>query len=236
MGHVRLATPATVMQVRKRNGAFEAVDVNKIVRAVQRCAGGLSHVDPMRVAVKTIGGLCDGATTELDRLSIQTAAGLIAEEPEYSRLAARLLATYVDKEVANQDIHSFSQSIAAGHRHGLVADATQAFVAANVRKLNAAADEPLPDLLEYFGLRTICDRYLLRHPETRQVIETPAGFFLRVDCGLTDSAADAIDFYRLMGAYPYLPSTPTLFNSGTARPQMSSCCLLDSPTDDLEAI
>ncbi|MGQ0431799.1 MAG: ribonucleoside-diphosphate reductase subunit alpha [Microthrixaceae bacterium] len=225
------------MQVRKRNGTLETADVNKIVRAVLRCAGGLTHVDPLRVAVKTIGGLYDEATTaELDRLSIQTAAGLIAEEPEYSRLAARLLATYIDKEVANQDIHSFSQSIAAGHRHGLVAEATQAFVAANARKLNAAAVEPPPVLFEYFGLRTVFDRYLLRNPETRRVIETPASFFLRVACGLAESAADAIEFYRLMAAHRYLPSTPTLFNAGTGRPQMSSCYLLDSPADDLEAI
>ncbi|OWK35821.1 ribonucleoside-diphosphate reductase subunit alpha [Fimbriiglobus ruber] len=225
------------MQVRKRNGSLEDVNVNKIVRAVQRCAGGLPHVDPMRVAVKTIGGLYDGATTaELDRLSIQTAAGLIAEEPEYSRLAARLLATYVDKEVENQDVHSFSQSIAAGYRHGLVAETTMGFVAANARKLNAAAGEPVPDLYEYFGLRTVYDRYLLRHPETRHVIETPAFFFLRVACGLAETAGDAIEFYRLLAAHRYLPSTPTLFNSGTARPQMSSCYLLDSPADNLEAI
>nr|WP_238602942.1 ribonucleoside-diphosphate reductase subunit alpha [Fimbriiglobus ruber] len=231
------ASPQAVMQVRKRNGSLEDVNVNKIVRAVQRCAGGLPHVDPMRVAVKTIGGLYDGATTaELDRLSIQTAAGLIAEEPEYSRLAARLLATYVDKEVENQDVHSFSQSIAAGYRHGLVAETTMGFVAANARKLNAAAGEPVPDLYEYFGLRTVYDRYLLRHPETRHVIETPAFFFLRVACGLAETAGDAIEFYRLLAAHRYLPSTPTLFNSGTARPQMSSCYLLDSPADNLEAI
>jgi ribonucleoside-diphosphate reductase alpha chain len=236
-GSPRSAISQSGMQVRKRNGSFETVDVNKIVRAVLRCVGGLSHVDPMRVAVKTIGGLYDGATTaELDRLSIQTAAGLIAEEPEYSRLAARLLATYIDKEVANQDIHSFSQSIAAGHRHGLVADSTQAFVSDNARKLNAAAQEPLPDLFEYFGLRTIYDRYLLRHPKTRHVIEAPASFFLRVACGLAETVGDAIEFYRLMAAHRYLPSTPTLFNAGTARPQMSSCYLLDSPADDLEAI
>ena len=81
------------MQVRKRNGDTEPVDVNKIVRAVDRCAGGLADVDPLRVATKTISGLYDGATTaELDRLSIQTAAEMIGEEPEYSRLAARLLA------------------------------------------------------------------------------------------------------------------------------------------------
>jgi len=233
----RSVDATTAMQVRKRNGSLETVDVNKIVRAVLRCAGELTHVDPMRVAVKTIGGLYDGATTaELDRLSIQTAAGLIAEEPEYSRLAAGLLATYIDKEVNNQDIHSFSQSIAAGFRHGLVAEETQEFVARNARKLNAAADEPPPDLFEYFGLRTVYDRYLLRHPESRHVLETPAYFFLRVACGLAESASDAIDFYRLMVAHRYLPSTPTLFNSGTARPQMSSCYLLDSPADNLEAI
>src|SRR5262249_24112550 len=80
-------SPGSRMDGRKRNGRLEPVDVNKIVRAVQRSAGGLSHVDIMRIAVKTIGGLFDGATTrELDRLSIQTAASLIAEEPEYSQL------------------------------------------------------------------------------------------------------------------------------------------------------
>ena len=90
---VREETP--VMHVRKRNGALEPVDVNKIVRAVQRSSYGLSHVDAIRVASKTIGGLYDGATTrELDAISIDTAASLIAEEPQYSRLAARLHAWY----------------------------------------------------------------------------------------------------------------------------------------------
>src|ERR1700678_4645238 len=79
------------MQVRKRNGDAEPVDVNKIVRAVERCAGGLDEVDPLRVATKTISGLYDGATTaELDRLSIQTAAEMTGGEPQYSRLAVRL--------------------------------------------------------------------------------------------------------------------------------------------------
>lgn len=84
----------TSMRVTKRNGSAELVDLNKIVRAVGRCAAGLPDVDAMRVATRTISGLYDGATTrELDRLSIQTAAGLIAEEPQSSKLAARLLST-----------------------------------------------------------------------------------------------------------------------------------------------
>src|SRR4029077_7751181 len=122
-------TNSSQMQVRKRNGALEPADVNKIVRAVERSCDGLRSVDPMRIASKTIGGLYNGATTkELDLLSIQTAASLIAEEPEYSKLAARLLARFISKEVASQDIHSFSQSIQTGKQHGLLAKELSAFV------------------------------------------------------------------------------------------------------------
>jgi ribonucleoside-diphosphate reductase alpha chain len=225
------------MQVRKRNGSLEPVDVNKIVRAVGRCAEGLTSVDVMRVAVKTIGGLYNGATTrELDQLSVQTAASLIVEEPEYSRLAARLLDTYIAKEVANQDIQSFSQSIAAGYRFGLIAKETADFASANTRKLNLAVLAPPASAFEYFGLRTIYDRYLLRNPETREVIETPAYFFLRVACGLSETPHEAFELFELMISHDYMPSTPTLFNSGTARAQMSSCYLLDSPEDSLESI
>ena len=225
------------MQVRKRNGTLEAVDVNKIVRAVERCCDGLASVDPMRIASKTIGGLYDGATTkELDSLSIQTAALLIAEDPEYSKLAARLLLSCILKEVSNQDIYSFSQSMAVASREGLSSAAVAEFVAENARKLNNLVDERRSDLFEYFGLRTLYDRYLLRHPETRQVLETPQYFFLRVACGLATSVSEAIEFYRLISAHDYMPSSPTLFNAGTKHAQMSSCYLLDSPGDQLEAI
>src|ERR1700733_910245 len=127
------------MRVRKRNGDAEPVDVNKIVRAVERCADGLDETDPLRVATKTISGLYDGATTaELDRLSIQTAAEMIGEEPQYSRLAARLLASYVDKEVRGQGIASFSQAIGLGHAEGLIGDETAKFVKDNARQLDDA--------------------------------------------------------------------------------------------------
>ncbi|TPW21838.1 MAG: ribonucleoside-diphosphate reductase alpha chain [Elusimicrobia bacterium] len=225
------------MRVRKRNGALEPVDVNKIVRAVARAAEGLPSVDTMRVATRTIGGLYDGATSrELDGLSIQTAASLIAAEPEYSLLAARLLSAYVSKEVSNQNIHSFSQSVAAGHALGLVADEAASFVAANSRKLNDCIDDSRDALFEYFGLRTVYDRYLLRHPRTRQVIETPQHFFLRVACGLARSVSEAQELYRLLSSFDYMTSSPTLFNSGTRHPQMSSCYLVDSPKDELESI
>jgi ribonucleoside-diphosphate reductase alpha chain len=225
------------MQVRKRNGDTEPVDVNKIVRAVDRCAGDLADVDPLRVATKTISGLYDGATTaELDRLSIQTAAEMTGEEPQYSRLAARLLAAYIGKEVRGQGIASFSQSVALGHAEGLVSDETAGFVKDNARKLDDAIDPAGDQGFEYFGLRTVYDRYLLRHPSGRLVIETPQYFMLRVACGLSRSPAEAIGFYRLMSSLAYLPSSPTLFNSGTRHPQMSSCFLVDSPRDDLGSI
>ncbi len=227
----------TPMRVRKRNGDTEPVDVNKIVRAVDRWAVDLDDVDPLRVATKTISGLYDGATTaELDRLSIQTAAEMIGEEPQYSQLAARLLAGYIDKEVRGQGVASFSQAIALGRAEGLIGDATAAFVAANARKLDAAVDETADRRFQYFGLRTVYDRYLLRHPDTRLVIETPQYFLLRVACGLSRTPAEAVGFYRLMSSLAYLPSSPTLFNSGTRHPQMSSCYLVDSPRDELDSI
>ncbi|MFI6763845.1 ribonucleoside-diphosphate reductase subunit alpha [Micromonospora sp. NPDC050417] len=227
----------TQMHVRKRNGATEPVDVQKIVRAVARWADDLTEIDPLRVATKTISGLYDGATTaELDRLSIQTAAEMTGEEPQYSRLAARLLAGYVDKEVRDQGIASFSQAIRLGHEQGLIGDETARFVSVNARKLDDAID-PTADLrFEYFGLRTVYDRYLLRHPVTRLTVETPQYWLLRVACGLSETPAEAIGFYRLMSSLAYLPSSPTLFNSGTAHTQMSSCFLVDSPRDELDSI
>jgi ribonucleoside-diphosphate reductase alpha chain len=230
-------TRRTPMQVRKRNGDSEAVDVNKIVRAVERCADDLDEVDPLRVATRTINGLYDGATTaELDRLSIATAAEMIGEEPQYSRLAARLLAGYVDKEVRGQGIAAFSQSVALGHAEGLIGDDTAAFVKDNARKLDRAVLDTADRAFEYFGLRTVYDRYLLRHPTSRLVLETPQYFLLRVACGLSGTPGEAVRFYRLMSSLAYLPSSPTLFNSGTRHTQMSSCYLVDSPRDELDSI
>jgi len=229
--------PASGMRVRKRNGTLEPVDVNKIVNAVARAAEGLLGVDPMVVSTRTIAALADGATTrELDELSIRTAAGLIVEEPNYSKLAARLLSTCIDKEVRNQNVPWFSESVAFGHSLGLIGDDVLAFVNDHAPEFNAAVDSQRDRNFEFFGLRTVYDRYLLRHPENREVIETPQYFMLRVSCGLSTDPAEAIRFYDLISSLAYLPSSPTLFNSGTVHPQMSSCYLLDSPEDSLEGI
>ena len=226
------------MRVTKRNGGQEIVDVNKIVRAVTRSGEGLHGVDPLRVALKTIGGLYDGATTqELDQLSIRTAAALTAEEPEYGQLAARLLGAYIDKEVSGQEIQSFSQSIARGAEIGILNDRLRDFVAANARKLNDAIDPLANRRFEYFGLRTVYDRYLLRHPQKRLVIETPQYFFMRIACALGgNEIGETLELYRLLSSLEYIASSPTLFNAGTRHEQLSSCYLLDSPIDSLESI
>jgi len=229
--------PTTKMRVRKRDGSFEPVDPMKIVTRIQRCAEDLDGVDPMRVATRTISGLHDGATTvELDELAIRTAATNIIEEPNYSKLAGRLLATYIHEELRNENIKKYSQSIAAGRLVGLINEQTADFVEANATVFNEAIDHERDKLFEFFGLRTVYDRYLLRHPETRKVLETPQYFFMRVACGLSTTPDEAIVFYNLLSSLEYLTSTPTLFNSGTAHPQMSSCYLLDSPEDSLESI
>ena len=237
--HFALTPPPAnlTMAVTKRNGRREPVDLNKIVRAVTRTCHGLHAVDPMRVATRTISGLYDGATTrELDELSIRTAALLTAEEPEYGRLAARLLGNVIDKEVAGIGIHAFTQSVGRGHELGLINERLLGFVQAHARKLNDAIDPDLDLRLDYFGMRTLYDRYLLRHPTARTVIETPQQFFLRIACALSQDIGEALALYRRMAQLDYIPSSPTLFNAGTTHEQLSSCFLLDSPEDSLEGI
>ena len=125
------------MRVRKRNGSFEPVDINKIVRAISRCCYRPAECRSSCGSRRKRSADCMTVRRrkELDKLSIQTAASLIFEEPEYSRLAARLLNQYIEKEVRNQEIHSFSQSIAFGVKEGLIDDRVANFVSANSRKL-----------------------------------------------------------------------------------------------------
>ncbi|SDR27833.1 ribonucleoside-diphosphate reductase subunit alpha [Thermostaphylospora chromogena] len=169
--------------------------------------------------------------------AIEEAAARVLADPRNSKVAARLLAAEIADEAASQGVWEFSDSVAAAHAAGLLQDELAAFVAGHAAELNALADPAADDAFEYFGLRTVYDRYLLRHPETRRVLERPQHFLLRVACGLSGmSVSEAAELYRLMSTLAYLPSSPTLFNSGTRHPQLSSCFLLDSPRDELDAI
>src|SRR6185436_10720349 len=121
-------------------------------------------------------------------------------------------------------------------RLGLANDRLVAFVTTNARKLNDAVVAERDREFEYFGLRTVYDRYLLKHPQTRLVLETPQQFFLRIACALAETVPESLELYRLFSSLEYLPSSPTLFNAGTRHEQLSSCFLLDSPDDSLENI
>ncbi|MET7606954.1 ribonucleoside-diphosphate reductase subunit alpha [Streptomyces avermitilis] len=213
-----------------------------LLRTLTDLTADLPDADPGRVAAAALRGRSARADeAELRELATEAAAGLISEDPAYSRLAARLLTITIAEEAASQGVTSFSASITVGHREGLVADRTADFVRLHTARLDALIDTGADDRFGYFGLRTLHSRYLLRHPITRRVIETPQHFMLRVASGLAeDDSAHAVDevaaLYRLMSRLDYLPSSPTLFNSGTRHPQMSSCYLLDSPLDELDSI
>ncbi|HEY9374079.1 ribonucleoside-diphosphate reductase subunit alpha [Streptomyces sp.] len=213
-----------------------------LLRTLTDLTADLPDTDPGKVAAAALRGRHSGSDeAELRELATEAAAGLIAEDPAYSRLAARLLTLTIGQEAAGQGAVSFSASVAVGHREGLIADRTADFVALHAARLDELIDRAADDRFGYFGLRTLYSRYLLRHPITRKVVETPQHFMLRVACGLAeDDSSRAVDevaaLYGLMSRLDYLPSSPTLFNSGTRHPQMSSCYLLDSPLDELDSI
>jgi ribonucleoside-diphosphate reductase alpha chain len=194
--------------------------IQELTQDTEIACAGLSGVDPRRLPA--------GRTA-----AIQEAAALVATDPGYSTVAARLLAGQIAEETGGI---GFAESVAAAYAEGLLNAETAAFVAAHASELDALADHEADDRFTYFGLRTVYDRYLLRHPVTRRVLERPQHFLLRVACGLAETVAEAADLYDLMSRLAYLPSSPTLFNSGARRPQLSSCFLLDSPRDELEAI
>ncbi|MCM1974932.1 MULTISPECIES: ribonucleoside-diphosphate reductase subunit alpha [unclassified Streptomyces] len=217
-----------------------------LLRTLTELTADLPDTDPGRVAAAALRGRSAAADeAELRTLATEAAAGLISEDPAYSRLAARLLTLAVRDEAAGQGSTSFSGSVEVGHREGLIADRTADFVRLHANRLDALVEHALAegadDRFGFFGLRTLHSRYLLRHPITRQVIETPQYFMLRVACGLAENESvqaveEVASLYRLMSRLDYLPSSPTLFNSGTRHPQMSSCYLLDSPLDELDSI
>ena len=211
----------------------EPADETKSCEPLNAAATACGSVDAIRVASKTIGGLYNGATTkELDsafnsnrgfahcrRTRIFQASGATAPDG------------LIAKEVANQAHTSLNPSRPESNMASSLSKIWPPSSRANARKLNRRGRRNRSELFEYFGLRTIYDRYLLRNPETRKVLETPQYFFLRVACGLSRTVHEAIEFYCAIAAHDYMPSSPTLFNSGTRHAQMSSCYLLDSPAD-----
>jgi ribonucleoside-diphosphate reductase alpha chain len=223
------------MQVTKRDGTKEEVRIEKILHAVNKACRGLSNVEGLEVAKRTISGLHQGSTTEeLDELSISNAVMLMGEEPNYSKVAARMLAESVRKEVGRDT--AFRDYVKTAFELGLLHSTVMELAGQDVERLEYAIRHERDDLFEYFGLKTLADRYLLRHPQTRKVIERPQWLFMRVALGLSQSVSEALELYEIVSQFYYTPATPTLFNSGTRHPQMSSCYLLTIANDSLDGI
>ncbi len=196
-----------------------------------------SVINKDKVIDKVFSGCYDGISIkEIDTMLIQSAAALITEDPAYSGLAANLLTNQIDLELTKHQITSFSASIQYGRSLGLIGDRLNSFVTKHQAQLDKRIVADRNDLFEFFGLRTLTDRYFLRHPQGRHVIESAQYFFMRIACALSQSLEEALDLYNIFSNLDYLPSSPTLFNAGTKHEQLSSCFLLDSPKDELEDI
>jgi ribonucleoside-diphosphate reductase alpha chain len=227
-----VGSTGTRMQVQAQRRALEPVDLNKIVRAVQRCARGSTASTRCASPPAPSRGLYDGASTsELDELSIQTAAALISEEPNYSQARRAPARTVIDKEVQNQDIYSFSQSIALGHAQGPHRRRDRRdFVAQNAASSTTPIDPERNWLFEYFGLRTVYDRYLLRTPSPQGHRDAAVLLHAR-RLRPVENPDEAIELYRahLLARVP--AELADAVQLGHAHEQLSSCFLLDSPED-----
>jgi len=223
------------MHVIKRDGTREEVKIEKILHAVNRACRGIANVESLEIAKRTINGLHDGSTTEeLDNLSIATAVMLMSDEPNYSKVAARMLSENIRKEVGRDA--AFRDYIKAAAEIGVLSDNVLGLAQNDIQTIEFAIRHERDDNFEYFGLKTVVDRYLLRHPKTRKIVERPQWMFMRVALGLSHTVSEAIELYENISNFLYMPATPTLFNSGTRHPQMSSCYLLTVADDSLEGI
>ncbi|SHG36007.1 ribonucleoside-diphosphate reductase subunit alpha [Massilia sp. CF038] len=209
------------------------------------CVGLEKHVDADAILAETIKNLYDGVPVEeLHKSAILAARALMEKDPAYSQVTARILLHTIRKEVFGQEvpqakaaahyIEYFPQYIAKGIANELLDPALATFDLAKLAKA-LVADRDLQ--FGYIGLQTLYDRYFLHVRDIR--IEMPQAFYMRVAMGLSlreeNREARAIEFYNLLSSFDFMSSTPTLFNSGTLRSQLSSC-YLTTVSDDLEGI
>jgi ribonucleoside-diphosphate reductase alpha chain len=233
------------MKIEKRNGKKESVNFQKIFNRIKKQTYGLNteFVDAHAVAIKVMGGLYDGVTSkELDKLASETAAGLTSTHPDYSKLASRLEITshYKEENVSK----SFSETIEKLHKYidpktgqnaGLIADDVYEIVMANAATLDAAIVHDRDFLIDYFGFKTLQRSYLLKI--NGKPVERIQHMWMRVAVGFwKEQIIDALETYEWMSEKYFTHATPTLFNSGTKKPQMSSCFLLAMKDDSIAGI
>ena len=230
------------MFVLKRDGKREAVKFDKVTARIQKLAYGLSeHVDTFQVAKKTIEGIYDGVTTtELDNLAAETAASLTTKHPDYALLASRIAISNLHKNT----MKSFSETMRAlyeyvdprtGKHAPLIADDVFKVIEDNSDVLDSTIIYDRDFGYDYFGFRTLEKSYLLK--TNGKVAERPQHMIMRVAVGIHKENIDAvIETYNLMSERWFTHATPTLFNAGTPKAQLSSCFLLMMEEDSIDGI
>ena len=231
------------MHVVKRSGKTESVSFDKITARVKKLCYELdpNHLDSIEIAKKVIQGLYDGvSTTELDNLAAETAASMAAYHPDYAILAARIAVSNLHK---NTD-KSFSSTMEAlynyidpktGAKAGLIGETTIQIIKDNKDKLNSAIIYDRDYDFDYFGFKTLERSYLLRMDG--KVVERPQHMLMRAAVGIHGEDIEAaIETYNLMSEKWFIHATPTLFNAGTPKPQLSSCFLLTMTEDSISGI
>ena len=230
------------MFVLKRDGKKEPVMFDKITARVKKMCYGLNKiVDPVKVAMRVIEGLYDGVTTsELDNLAAETAATMTTAHPDYAKLAARIAVSNLHKNTKK----SFSETMddlyyyvnpRTNKKAPLLADDVYEIVKANAEKLDSTIIYNRDFNYDYFGFKTLERSYLLKL--NGQIVERPQHMLMRVSLGIHKNDIDeAIATYELMSKKYFTHATPTLFNAGTPKPQMSSCFLLQMQDDSIEGI
>ena len=230
------------MFVIKRNGRKESVKFDKITARIHKLSYGLSPlVDLLDLAKKTIEGIYDGvSTTELDNLAAETAASLTTRHPDYALLASRIAVSNLHKNTRK----SFSETMRALHQYtdpvtdkplALIADDVMEVIEKNAELLDGTIIYDRDFGFDYFGFKTLEKSYLLRI--NGKVVERPQHLYMRVAIGIhQDDLDQAIKTYNLMSERWFTHATPTLFNAGTPKPQMSSCFLLTMKEDSIDGI
>jgi ribonucleoside-diphosphate reductase alpha chain len=230
------------MYVVKRDGKQEAVKFDKITaRIVKMCYGLDSLVSPEIVAMKVIEGLFDGVTTaELDNLAAEVAAAKTIDHPDYALLASRIAVSNLHKETKKtfsevmHDLYHYVDS-KTNESASLLADDVYEIIMANKEALDSSIIYDRDFRYDYFGFKTLTRSYLMRL--NGKIAERPQQMLMRVAVGIhKDDIQAAIKTYNLMSEGWFTHATPTLFNSGTPKPQMSSCFLLTMKEDSISGI
>ena len=230
------------MFVVKRDGRKEPMMFDKITARVRKLCYGLNElVDPVKVAMRVIEGLYDGVTTsELDNLAAEIAATLTTAHPDYAKLAARISVSNLHKNTKKtfsevmHDLYTYVNP-RTGKKAPLLSDEVYDVIMDNKEKLDSTIIYNRDFNYDYFGFKTLERSYLLKL--NGEIAERPQHMLMRVSVGIHLNDLDAaIDTYELMSKKYFTHATPTLFNSGTPKPQMSSCFLLTMKEDSIDGI